>query len=163
MSRTYRKLSYLRKSEDSTGITEVKVPIDRTVSPKDCNPDEEYWRTERVPAEIETLLLNRNEAHFGQAEGTPFTVGALKTALNYHGDGPIAEMILDGTYTNDSLDDATQLFLAHLNRRTTSALNGEITVKEIIGKLKTWDERTSTSPSGTHLGHFHVLWRHHGL
>jgi hypothetical protein len=29
--------------------------------------------------------------------------------------------------------------------------------------IKKWPERTSTSPSGTHLGHYHVLWRYRSL
>jgi hypothetical protein len=29
----------------------------------------------------------------------------------------------------------------------------------MMGKYKRWKERTSTSPSGRHLGHFHALFR----
>jgi hypothetical protein len=163
LSRTYSKIQRARTPEGSTGLTEIQVPIDSTIHPKECPPDQNHWRTERVPTEIENLLIDRNRSHFGQAEGTPLTVPTIKAALHYDGSGPMAELILDGQYNDDSLDEATQLFLQHLKRRTGTVLSGTITTQDFIGKLKTWDERTSTSPSGWHLGHYHVLWRKHKL
>ncbi len=38
-----------------------------------------------------------------------------------------------------------------------------ITVPEWEGKIKIWDERTTTSPSGLHLGHHKALVRPHDL
>ena len=57
----------------------------------------------------------------------------------------------------------TSLFITHLKQRTDKILNGTITTEQFLAKLRRWDERTSTSPSGLHLGHFHALWRNHGL
>ena len=34
-----------------------------------------------------------------------------------------------------------------------------ITKKKMMNKYKSWDERTATSPSGQHLGHFHALFK----
>ena len=91
------------------GITELQVPLEATVNPRDCNPHADHWRTKRVPAEIERLLLLRNETHFGQAEGTPFTTGTLHTALGYHGSGPVVELILDCHYNNELVDEASNI------------------------------------------------------
>jgi hypothetical protein len=38
-----------------------------------------------------------------------------------------------------------------------------ITVPEWTSKIKIWDERTTTSPSGLHLGHHKALVRPHDL
>jgi hypothetical protein len=38
-----------------------------------------------------------------------------------------------------------------------------ITVPKWTAKIKIWDERTTTSPSGLHLGHHKALVRPHGL
>jgi hypothetical protein len=35
--------------------------------------------------------------------------------------------------------------------------------EEFLAKLKRWPEKTSTSPSGIHLGHYHALFKPHGL
>ena len=42
-------------------------------------------------------------------------------------------------------------------------LDGNITEEEILGKLRRWPERTTTSPSGLHLGHYHAMWRSTGI
>jgi hypothetical protein len=43
-------------------------------------------------------------------------------------------------------------------KRHSKEINVEITVSKMIGKYKRWKERTSTSPFGRHLGHFHALF-----
>jgi hypothetical protein len=162
-SRTYKKLQRLRNPTGHAGLSELKVPMDTTIDPKLCPNQDTHWRTERVPEEIERLLLERNRKHFGQAEGTPLTTPEITAQLSYDGSGPMAELILDGDYTSETIDEATRLFLKHLRRKTDRLLRGRITTSEFVGKLKSWNEKTSTSPSGIHLGHYHVLWRKHGL
>jgi hypothetical protein len=117
LSRTYFKIQQARTAEGSTGLTEIQVPLDPTIHPKECPPDQHHWRTERVPAEIENLLIDRNRSHFGQAAGTPLTAPTVTAALNYDGSGPMAELILNGHYHDDRLDEATQLFLHHSPQR----------------------------------------------
>jgi hypothetical protein len=133
------------------------------MDPKTCSPAATHWRTDCVPQEIKRLLIARNQKHFGQAEGTPFTQPAIRTELHYDGSGQVGDLILQGTYEAEYLSTATQLFVKHLKKKSDTILSGEITAKEFVAKIKRWPEKTSTSPSGFHLGHFHVLWRHHGL
>jgi hypothetical protein len=163
LSRTYQKLQRIRTTDLATGLTEIRVPHDVNISPKECPDDDHLWRTERVPEEIEKLLIDRNRTHFGQAEGTPFTMPHIRSQLQYDGSGPMADLILEGDYDDTGLDEATRLFIKHLQRRTTTTLSGTISREEFMGKIKNWEERTSTSPSGWHLGHYHILWRSHGL
>lgn len=142
LSKTYRKLLLLKKTNASAGITELQVPLDTTINPRECNPNADHWRTKQVPAEIEQLLLSQNGKHFGQADGTPFTTGTLNTALGYHGYGPVAELILEGNYSTKLVDGASQLLLQHLRKCTDTMLTGVISSKEIVDKLKTWNKKT---------------------
>ena len=163
IKRTYQQLRIIQLATTKGGITHIKVPTDSLADPKTCPPEDEHWRTERVPLEIERLLIRRNQHHFGQADNTPFITSGIQAQVKYNGSGRVADLILTGEYDASNLSEATQLFIQHLQRRTNNTLQGEITAKEFIGKIKSWPEKTSTSPSGLHLGHYHVLRRHHGL
>jgi hypothetical protein len=44
-------------------------------------------------------------------------------------------------------------------KRHSKELKIEITAEKMMDKYRRWKERTSTSPSGRHLGHFHALFR----
>jgi hypothetical protein len=44
-------------------------------------------------------------------------------------------------------------------KRHSKEIKIEITTEKIMEKYRRWKERTSTSPSGWHLGHFHALFR----
>ena len=44
-------------------------------------------------------------------------------------------------------------------KRHSEELIIEITAAKMMDKYRRWKERTSTSPSGRHLGHFHALFR----
>jgi hypothetical protein len=44
-------------------------------------------------------------------------------------------------------------------KRHSNEITVEITTSKMMGKYKQWKERTSTSPSARHLGHFHALFR----
>jgi hypothetical protein len=50
------------------------------------------------PFEIEHFLMLRNRMHFGQAQGTPFTVPPLSDNLNWTASTPSAEAILQDTF-----------------------------------------------------------------
>ena len=77
----------------------------------------------------------------------------------YDGTGVEAEAILNGTYDTTGIQAPVALFINHLQRQSLQTLDGGITTADILGKLKVWPERTTTSPSGLHLGHYHAMWR----
>lgn len=86
------------------------------------------------------------------------TAPRCRTTLGYKGDGPAAELILDGQYTNLELDEYTQDLPRHLKRKATTDLpKAEITRESFLGKLKHWPERTTTSSPGIHMGHYKAL------
>ena len=163
LARCYQKLKYIRQVDAPRGVTELKVPLDPNMDPKTCPKEEEYWRTTQVPEEITQLLITRNRHHFGQAQGTPPTQPQIMAEVKYDGTGETADIILNGHYNTENLDEASRLFIKHMSRQTMTELSSELTAVEFIGKLKNWPEQTSTSPSGIHLGHYHALWKPHDI
>ena len=132
------------------GFSSIQVPSDPSVHPKQAT----HWRTVDVPQEVERLLLERNRAHFGQAQGTPWTVPPLSQEIDFEASSAITDLILNGTYTHADLDEITQMLISHLKRSTQPAVEGRITLEEFKTKMVEWKEKTSTSPSGVHLGHY---------
>lgn len=162
--KVYNKIKYLRNRDQSTlGLVNLKVPREVPITDNDRlkrlpdTPD--HWETINAPKDIERLLLLRNKHHFSQAEGTPFTLPPLDVDIGYNADGFAADLILQNQYEAKNVSEATSLLIEHLQARTLTSLDGEITKDQVIGKLRKWDETTTTSPSGIHLGHYHCLWR----
>jgi hypothetical protein len=77
---------------------------------------------------------------------------------------PSGALILNGQYDTAHLDKAVQLLIRHLHlneRSSATNMKPSIHYNDFIGKLKTWRESTSTSPSGLHLGHYKALLARH--
>ena len=72
----------------------------------------------------------------------------------------ITDEILEGTADIDAIiDDSTSKCLLEVFKTLKPELEIEITKDKMIDQYKSWNERTATSPSGRHLGHFHALFR----
>jgi hypothetical protein len=88
----------------------------------------------------------------------------LSDDLGFLGIGPNAQRIMTGQYDTTPFDDNVRLLLQHL-QLSQEMMEIEsvptITEKEFRGKLATWRESTSTSPSGLHLGHWKALVARH--
>jgi hypothetical protein len=63
MKNLFAKICYLRTPEQNTGISSIQVPKE--------------WITINAPQAVVEKLRDRNRSHFGQAQGTPFTVPPL--------------------------------------------------------------------------------------
>ena len=155
----YSKLRNLRNPERTAGLMSLQIPIDPAMNPKQCPSADIHWQTIRAPAEIEKLLIDRNRSHFGQAQGTPLTDPHIWNGLKYDGSGQICDLILDGEYDSEVLDEASKALVEHLTARSVSRCKANITSEDFLGKLRHWDENTTTSPSGLHLGHYQALWK----
>jgi exonuclease III len=162
--RVYTKIRHIRSQDDGPqGIASIKIPNDgditNTENMKALPDNTTNWETITVPEEIERLLIQRNCHHFGQAEGTPFTMPPLKALIGYKAQGYTTEMILDGEFDMPNSSSATRLLIKHLQSKTTAQLDGQVQIAEVRAKLKRWKESTTTSPSGLHLGHYHCMWK----
>ena len=108
LHRAYDKLRHIRNPINNSGLSAIQTPRESNMDPK----DDDRWQTIWTPREVERLLIKRNWKHFGQASGTPLTNPVTWNQLTYDGTGQLCDMILQGTYTNDNLDDAAQLFIS---------------------------------------------------
>ena len=103
---TWKTIAFLRQTESASTIECVEIPQDwpepfqelqsaTTLS----NPKEATsWRTITKPNEIEYYLLLRNRLHFGQAQGTPFTVDPFQREIPWGANSSQSEAILQGVY-----------------------------------------------------------------
>jgi hypothetical protein len=102
------------------------------------------WKTIDAPQQVVAVLQARNQQHFRQAAGTPFTTGEFGT-ICLDGSGPVADSVLDGTYK--SADPVVQLLLDELVRPEHNALPPiEDLLTAVTYRFKKWDETTSVSP-----------------
>ncbi|OEU11118.1 hypothetical protein FRACYDRAFT_246229 [Fragilariopsis cylindrus CCMP1102] len=109
---------------------------------------------------LEQVILQRNIRHFRQAETTPLATPEVIGKIGFGANTIRAEQILEGTDDpTDITDDEWSRFLLSSMKRNSKELKIEITAKKMMEKYRRWKERTSTSPSGRHLGHFHALFR----
>ena len=144
--RCYRKLRRLIHPL-SSGVSYVQ---------QECNG---HLHTIMDRFELEQTILDRNQQHFNQCAGTPFTVGALRQ-LNWAADSPAAEDILNGqadpaTYTHDPILQHLILQCQRLCPERPSTVTSS-TLKQLFQHC---NERTNTSPSGIHLGHYKTLFQ----
>jgi hypothetical protein len=152
----YAKIRAIRKNQSKQGISTLEVPIDRDDDPKMCT----HWQTVNLPEEILELLQKRNQAHFRQAKGTPFTIGMMRQAFGFAGSSHTSELVLNGNYTNEETDAITSAVIRFSKKDTTlDAQSWPLTEADFLGKIRTWKESTSTSPSGVNLSHYHALWQ----
>ena len=156
----FKKLKAVRTSTVQPGVTRLEIPVHPTIDPKECTE----WQTIDVPSEIVDNLQRRNQLHFGQAHGTPFTISPLSDDLGFQGDRIASYDILNGQYDTHGLQDNVATLIHHLKQTDEMAAietYPTISDDEFIGKLKVWTESTTTSPSGLHLGHFKALIARH--
>lgn len=160
-NRVYAKLRSLRMVNERTGVSRIEIPLHPDQDPKTCSE----WQQIDVPTEVLEQLRRRNQKHFGQAAGTPFTVPPLSHQLGYRGDGESADQLLKGNYQYPAgLDDNVRKFLYHLKITDDLAqmqVFPTIDKKDYVAKIKVWRESTVTSPSRMHLGHYKAMISKH--
>jgi hypothetical protein len=94
----YAKINRVRNDRERTGVTRIEISKHPTMDPKSCTE----WIQVDVPTEVLMHLQKRNQAHFGQAHGSPFTIPPLSDHLGFCGDGWASQCFLDGTYDKKS-------------------------------------------------------------
>jgi hypothetical protein len=110
LNELFNKLRRARNQHCRTGVVRLEIPLHPTADPKTCNE----WTQIDVPEDIVKLLQSRNRAHFGQAQGTPFTIPPLSHLLGYTGQGKAQEQMLDGTFPCPGYDDQVGALIRHL-------------------------------------------------
>ena len=106
--------------------------------------------------EMYMKLIERNIAHFSQSDGTPMTEEPMRTLLGSTATNSFCNDILNGTIDLQglSINEATKAILNNLKKpKDHGNIDIDITGDDVMNGYKKWNENTSTSPSGCHLGH----------
>jgi hypothetical protein len=106
--------------------------------------------------EIESTLHQHFGKHFNQASGTPFTTGRLYEIFGYSGTNDSTQALLDNKLDTSTESKEMQTFLQQF-RRTREPLSHQFPVEDIIQGFHKWKEKTTTSPSGLHLGIYKAI------
>jgi len=113
------------------------------------------------PDEMNDTLLEYSRIHFSKAQGSPFTVEPLSNMLQYDGLTVFGNQILKGraVLDNFNLQPPTKALLTHMQDKTVDpeARRHPIIYEELQKGIKKWPEKTTTSPSGRHLGMYKSL------
>jgi hypothetical protein len=130
IKKLFQKLQNLRQTRQRGGITRLEVPVNPNDDPKTCT----RWKVIDVPTDILLQLIRRNRKHFGQAQGTPFTVPPLSDDLEFTSMTPSGTLILNGQYDVAHLDASVQLLIQHLFSNERASLSG-VATKHLIRRI----------------------------
>ena len=76
----FQKCAHARGKLIQSGLDHIKIPQNPGDNPKSENTT---WVQVDCPKEIEQHITDRNVKHFGQAQGTPWTVPPLSHEVNF--------------------------------------------------------------------------------
>ena len=156
MKEVTRRIRNLTPNDESKGITRIEVPENPNEDPKAKTTTQ--WKTVETPSEVVAYLQERNQKPFGQAHGTFPTTPVFQSHVDWAASTYECEAILEGTFDTDCYDDIASLMMKHMEKSTSlDSISAEVTETQWVGKMKSWRETTSTSPSGMHLGHHKTL------
>jgi hypothetical protein len=101
----------------------------------------------------------QNRLHFGQAQGTPLTEEPLRDAFDWAATSEAARATIAGTFpSSHDVAQCQTLLEACKAVSDLDIIPAEISEEQFDGKIKSWSETTSTSPSGRHLGRYKALF-----
>jgi len=102
--------------------------------------------------------------HFAKMDGSPFTREPLNRLLQYDGLMPFGDAVYKGSpaVTTYNFDKPTLAILQNLQNKlpTQHPTPHLLNYKLLMNGIKKWPERTTTSPSGRHLGIYKTLLKH---
>jgi hypothetical protein len=111
------------------------------------------------PVEMEKYLIDRNITHFSQAKNTPCASGNLATVLGNDGLSDTVQQALKGEVDNNTPHEIKTIL--HELKQVRSPLSSNLPFAAMITGFKRWKEKTTTSPSGKHLGMYKTLIKMH--
>jgi hypothetical protein len=151
----FQRLKRIFKPTTSGGLSYILVPKDFSANEYPYDPKEvKKWETIHDPAELETFIQKRNIQHFGQAQGSPFTIPPLNK-LKWQANSIEAKEIIEGSIPTSFLTENpyTNKVLRYIaQREKLPEIDTYILPEQVSKGFRKWRETTSTSPSGCHLG-----------
>ena len=136
LRRNFGHIKWVLKTQHKQQLTQVTYPENNT------------WKVTNTPEELEAKIIEQQERHFHQSANTPIAT--------------ITDKMMDVTtslfqnFRNSQIPDTTTQIKQHFEREDPTEIPTLLTMEEFHKGIKKWRERTSTSPSGRHLGHYHA-------
>jgi hypothetical protein len=115
------------------------------------------WSRIDTKEQVEALSIDRNIEQFSHAGNTPFSYTALGDELGHTGDTLMADAIYNGTLEHRSLTDpAIRAIVKKLRNHPllTKMISPVVNTEYFISCFGCVAEKTSSSPSGRHAGHY---------
>jgi hypothetical protein len=161
---THRKVrACLKHMEDNSPLTSIEVPnttIPLGHTSKVAKSWKGSWRTILDPEEIASHVCQANAAQYHQAHDTPFGSNPLLSYFGHNANGRGADDLVAGKdipeHIQVSLLPETKALLSTVQRITpcpNGALEKKVTKERFQALYNALYERTSSSPSGRHIGH----------
>jgi len=144
---TYRRIRAIKKASAGRSISAVET----------TTPTGTEVATTR--AAVEATLSASLQKRFTRAHGSPFLKPPLAPLVGAFGTGTAAQAILEGTFTcPPGLDEHTRYFIEALKFPSAEARQSTVSLllrpEDFIAHWKRAKEKTSSSPSGLHFGHY---------
>ena len=140
-------------------IESSNIPDDIHKLLSETDPKDLVWEHVTDSEEMEKFLLSFNHGSFRAAAESPVGHGVVHDAMLFSSLSPASQALLEGEFPpewqgkNDRLREVLSSFAKPQNVKEAKAMKTEITEKDFEYGIKNWSEKTSTSPSGRHLGH----------
>jgi hypothetical protein len=152
----------LKPQEANTGLAKVEVPTDRMADPKTWSGP---WQILTAPEEIAQEVCKANANQYHQAHDTPFALEPLSSYIGIAATGTGANEILQGNLPPEAITATllpeTQAILKAIQDIPTQPLSlsqsTSITKEKFQALYKHLHEKTSSSPSGRHVGHYKAI------
>lgn len=140
--------------------------LDRMLVPKDLNDMENTtWSTVIKAQALHEVLTKDCMEHFYQAAETPFVSGPIAVKLGPFVDNKYCDSVLAGTFDFTNIAEITEVkeLINGMQypdpSNATPLIDSTIDEEGFIDAISHTRERTSSSPSGRHYGHYCALLR----
>jgi hypothetical protein len=162
-SSIFKRLGIWIKGKEHINLDRILVPDD----PANCHNT--TWTAVIKAQALYEVLTHAGQQHFRQACNTPFVTGPIADKLGPFADNEYCEAILNGTF--DMTDIATDSEVGDIiwgmqykdPNHPTELIDTTITTETFSQAVAHTRERTSSSPSGRHYGHYRTLLRDESL
>ena len=142
------------------------VTMDRILVPDDPeNMEDTTWSSIIEAQALFEVLTKDSQEHFHQAAETPFVSGPIASKIGPFADNDYCDAVLNGTFEFEDLSDRTEVNELIKGMRypdpesPTPCIDTHLTYEGLQSAIMNTRERTSSSPSGRHYGHYRTLLR----
>ena len=146
---SWRAINRSKGKSFSKGISQVEMEVDGE------------WKTVTERNQVEPAIMANNSKRFNLTLTTPLMSRHSVNKFGYLAETADAHKLLNGQHTHDpNLDEFTNKFLSFISRHSSGdRLSGEVTRDQFVYCWRSAREKTSSSISGRHFGHYKAASR----